>query len=155
MANNLTININDYLSESKKAEIVIEEFRKAIRSRLDSEKEITRIISNACYHAAFAEIDQISLLRKEDIKAKVYEIIEDPKSYSVFRNHYMTGKPESTAAIFVDESVAENKDLIKRKVKESLESMNLDSKVLNVLEQKAEDLSSMVFDIIYSLKKEQ
>ena len=125
----MEINIYEHISEERMSEIAEEEFRRIVRDRLDDEKELTRIIGNSAYVKAFGILEEHL---PEDwhatVSKKVKEIINDRSSYSIFRNHYSTNKPESTASKYVESVVIDNKDKITEMVNKLIdEKLNRDS----------------------------
>lgn len=109
----MEINIFEHLSQDKMNEIVEEEFRKVVRERLNSEKEITRIIGNSAYHKAFGILDNaLPEDWKETVVKKVSEVVNDAERYNIFRYNWSTNKPESLASNLIESTVEQNKDRI-------------------------------------------
>ena len=124
----MEINIKDYLSEDEVEKIVVEEIRTSIK-RILTESETTRIIGNASYFCAHDIIDNcISVEQQLDIVKKTNEILEDMSSYSVFRYHYLSKKPESLAAKIIDKTVKNNEEKIISMVNKKIEQkLNADT----------------------------
>ena len=90
----MEIKIEDYLTNSEIRDIIVEELRNKIKNNF-SEKDITRIISNAPYYKAYDIFDEcLPEGYKDDIKEKVLNLIKNPKSYNIFRYDYYSKKPE-------------------------------------------------------------
>ena len=120
----MEIKIEDYLKNSEIKDIIVEELRNKIRNNF-SEKDITRIISNAPYYKAYDIFDEcLPEGYKDDIKEKVLNLRNNPKSYDIFRYNYYSKKPENVGAKIIEESIAENKDLIIENVQNAINNSN-------------------------------
>lgn len=114
----MEVNFKDYLTELEIKEIIKEEFKYIIREQLKDDKNITRIISNAPYYKLYEVVDEnLPADYKDTIKNKVSELINDLKSYNVFRYNYSDyRKSESVASDILELTVKENENLIKDNV---------------------------------------
>ena len=115
----MEIKIEDYLSHSQMEEIAKEEFRKIVRSKLDSEKTISRIIGNAAYYKSYDILDN-SLPEdwQEEVRSNVEKIVKEGKSYNIFRYNWSDNRPESEASRVVEQAIKDNKDKIIEQVNE-------------------------------------
>lgn len=129
----IEINISDYLDESEIKEIVIEEYRSALRNKLSNEKEITRIIGNTWYQEFHSMLDEIVPNYKQIIIDNVAKLInEGVNGYGVFRakNHW---NEASIATKIVEETVNANRDILKEKVKEAMITKDFSREILDQL----------------------
>jgi|GEM_PF-3030635 len=105
----MEVNVLQYLSEDEIKEICKDEIRMKIRESF-REKDIARIVSNSAYYKAYDLVDEhITKEHRDTIVESVDKIINDSKSYNVFRYHYMTNKPESIASQIVENTVESRK----------------------------------------------
>lgn len=150
----IKININNYLSEQDKKEIVTNEFRRAIRESLNSDTKITDILSNAAYISVFKETNELVKDAKERIFNKVNEILDNPTNYCVFRNNYLTNAPESLASKMLDEAVRNNKELFNEKVYKVIAECS-DERIWNLFEDLADTFGSMISKIASTARSKQ
>ena len=125
----MEIDINDYLSKEQIGEIVVDELRRIIRNKFNSDKEIERLIGNSAYEKAFGILDN-SLPEGwvETVTAKVEEVVNDVARYSVFRYNWSSNMPESVASKLIEQVVIDNKLKIIDKVNEIIDDrLNKDS----------------------------
>lgn len=125
----MEINVEEYLGTATVREIVEEELRHALRSRLNKPGEFDRIISNISYYAVFQEIDAAvedggETLRNQ-IKDYAYEHLNKGGNYGVFRSkdHWSDA---STATKIVEEFVQEKRGLIEERVHQAITQMPFD-----------------------------
>lgn len=118
----MNIKLEDYLSQSQMEEIVADELRKIVRAKLSSDSEVQRIIGNAAYHKAYDILDNAMPEGwVEAVTSKVKDVVNDAKSYNIFRYNWSTNAPESQASRIVERTVVENKDKIVTQVNEILD----------------------------------
>lgn len=135
----MDIKIQDYLSYEEIREIIIEETRNFAKNELDKfkkqeEEENKRIETNLVYEIIGDFVNQEILSNQEyqdKIKKKVKEEIEDEGTikYEVFCRGYYE-KEKGLGYKIIEDTVKENQDIIKEKVKLILE--NLDYKDLTL-----------------------
>lgn len=135
----MDIKIQDYLSYDEIREIIIEETRNFAKNELDKfkkqeEEENKRIETNLVYEIIGDFVNQEILSNQEyqdEIKKKVKEEIEDEGvvRYEVFYRGYYE-EEKSLGYKIIEDTVRENQDIIKEKVKLILE--NLDYKDLTL-----------------------
>lgn len=125
----MTFNIDDYLSEDRKAEIAEEMFRDQIRIKLQRPGSLDRIISNISYYAVFQEVDAAvtnggeSL--REQIRDRAFKVINKGSNYEVFRSR-TAWSDASTATKIVEELLQEKRDLIRDRVTQAIKDMPFD-----------------------------
>lgn len=108
------INIEDYITDERITEIIEEELRNIIQRKWNN--ELSTLLSNVSYRNVFSKVDELLEDDKnaEDIIVeKTKNIIQDLKSYSVFRSkdEYIT-KEDSVGQKILNEAVKDNKSLI-------------------------------------------
>ena len=118
----MEINISDYLSQSQMEDIVADELRRIVNHKLSSDSEVQRIIGNAAYYKAYDILDNAMPEDwAETVTSKVKEVVNDAKSYNIFRYDWSTNMPESKASRIVEQTVVESKDKIITQVNEILD----------------------------------
>lgn len=147
------MDITDYLSREKMVEIATEIFQDKCKDYFSSEENTMRILSNLSYKVVGEEIDKVVPNHKRVIIGKVAEIIKNKDlSGQIFRNHWASNKPESLASIIVEETVRENRQLIKERVIQSIKEKDFSEDTLMKFEQLTEDFTSNIYDMVQTLK---
>lgn len=125
----MEINVDEYLGTATVREIVEEELRHALRSRLNKPGEFDRILSNISYYAVFQEVDAAvedggETLRNQ-IRDRAYEHLNEGGNYGIFRSkdHWSDA---SVATKIVEEFVREKRDLIEERVHQAITQMPFD-----------------------------
>lgn len=124
----MEIDFSDYVSESERHEIVVDEFRQAVARSLKTSNDVERFIGNVAYGAIGGVVDEVL---GEEARAVIGEkaatIIRNLTPYTVFRtaDTVLREKP-SLAQRFLDEAVAENKDLIAKRVRRIINEVGQD-----------------------------
>ena len=110
----MEINIMDYLDEEEIKEICIQEVRRLIKTK--DETNLERIMVNSAYRNVFGIVDDLLPQGySERIVENVNKIIDSSTSFSLFRWDYSTGHPTSLGAKIIEETVKSRKqDLINR-----------------------------------------
>ena len=125
----IEIELDDYISEEEKKEIVIETFRENIEGAFgggefdQSSKERERIINNSV--AKWIEQHIESILTEDDINVlteNVKKTIHEKNDYSfyVFAKPDIWDRTEYSAYKIIAQAVKENENYIKEKVTESI-----------------------------------
>lgn len=125
----MEINIDDYISESQKAEIAEEMFRSALARKMQATNDVDRILSNISYYAVFQEIDAAvegggETLRNQ-IRDHAYEHLNKGGNYGIFRSKDRWSEA-STATKIVEEFVHEKRGLIEERVHQAITQMPFD-----------------------------
>lgn len=127
----IEIDISDYLQESEIKEIVIDEYKYALRNKLKDEKEITRIIGNTWHQEFHTMLDEIVPNYKQTIVENVAKLInEESSNYSVFRAK-TNWNDASIATKIVEETVKANKDILVEKVKEVMRTKDFSKEIID------------------------
>jgi hypothetical protein len=148
--NEITINIDNYISEEEKTAIVKEEFASLVRSRMNTEKDIERILTNNGYYFFQKEIDELIPGYKDVISEKVRELITKKAtdySFSVFREGRW-GEEKSIATQYVENTVKENRDLIKSTVIEQIKDKDYSQDICDQLA----DISELFYTLAENLR---
>ena len=113
----MEINIDDYLTEDHKREIIIEQYRLVVSSNMKSEADIQRILSNAGFNTVYSIVDEcFDGSSKAVIKAKINEILNDPSAYHIFNKPDAWSRETNSAYDYLQKCVEENRDTIRDKV---------------------------------------
>ena len=157
----ITININDYLSEEDKIKIAQDAFKEAIRYgvieelKSDSNRQMDnyeRVIGNSVHHYLQDEIDAIL---GTDTKALIRERVKETVgkldyNYSLFRTKSFFETEDSPAQTVVKETIREltpqMKEALSKKMMENIEGLEV--------EQMLDVIREMFYEIIQDkLKK--
>ena len=129
METTVTINIEDYLSESEKKEIATECFKDELRKgllentgRMTSYENYERVISNSIFQFLRENIDSvIGCDHMKIIKEKVDEIIlKDDYRFDLFRKKNFWEKEDSPAQIIAKQAVESHKEEMTTRIKAAL-----------------------------------
>ena len=122
----ITINLEDYMSTETMSEIAEEEFRFALRSKLNANGGVDRILSNISYYAVFDEIDRVVENGGDSIREKirewVFDTINKGRNYGIFRSK-TPYQDASTATKIVEELLHQKRDLIRDRVTQCIKDM--------------------------------
>jgi hypothetical protein len=153
----ITIDINDYLSESEKKKYAIEAFKETIKKGMFNDKEgikldseIQRVIGNISHSIVMEEVQKYIPNCEELIKKKTLEVInKDSFSYEVFKKKNVWDKEDSLAITYMNETIRANKELFQKRIKETIENYDLSN---DLAEQISNEFSQMA-DSIYKLSE--
>lgn len=141
----MEIKIENYLSDSEVKEIVSDELRVQIREHFRNEENAKRLLSNLAYHIVMEEVDKIVPNHKEELVRKVTELLQQSDlKFHVFNYDIWNGTPKSFAAKTIEETVKENKQLIKDKVIQAIQNRDYSEDSLSKLEELGENIYSFV-----------
>ena len=157
METTITIDINDYLSESEKKQYAIEAFKETIKRGMFDDKEgiqldreIQRVIGNISHSIVMDEVQKYIPNCEELIKQKVLKILtEDSFSYQVFKKKDAWENQESLAITYMNETIRANKELFQKRIKETIENYDLSK---DIAEQISNEFGQMA-DTIYKLSE--
>lgn len=149
----MEIKIENYLDPHEIKEIVVDELRNQIRNHFQNEENAERLLINLSYQIVSDEVEKITPNYKDIIVAKVNQLINDKDlSYHLYNFHYHTNQAVSLGAKYIEETVNENKQLIKDKVLSSIMNKDYSDEAWNKLERLAEDFTSNIYDFIETIK---
>lgn len=119
----LEINIDDYISEEEKKNIVINAYENAVYEIL-RRTDKDQLLANVGYEVVFKAVNE--MLGEDSIQIiseKVKKILSEFTSFEVFRDGTYGGKP-SKGYLLLEEVVTENKELINNRVKNLITGMS-------------------------------
>jgi flavorubredoxin len=151
----MEIKIEDYLNHSEIKDVVIDELRNQIRKHFNNEENANRLLINLSYAIVKNEVDKIVPNHQEVLVKKVAEIINDSKSteFCLFDfDSWGSGRNKSLGAKIIEETVAENKQLIKEKVIESITNKDYSEDAWNKFEALAESFTSNIYDFVDAMR---
>lgn len=123
------INMGDYLSEERKAEIAEEMFRDALSYKLSEAGGVDRVLSNISYYAVFDVIDKEVEAGGEKLRGlirdRAFEHLNKGGNYGIFRSKDRWSDA-STATKIVEGLVHEKRDLIEERVHQAITQMPFD-----------------------------
>ncbi len=141
MEKNITININDYLSEEEQKEYAIEVFKETIKESMFGKKEgdklideVERVIANISHNIVMEEVQKYIPNFEEMIKQKVVKLLTDSSlSYYVFREKDAWRSKDSLAIVYMNEAIRENKELLQKRIKEIIENYDFKKEIMEKL----------------------
>ena len=139
----MNINIKDYVSEEEIKDIIGDEIRRSVRHHMNTEAELSRIITNISYKELWKQIELEVPNCEKTLKEKTIERIRNISDYDIFRRKDAYGAEDSLAVKLIDECVKENKDIINDKVKNifnELSNSDLKYDIQGILEEYIEKL---------------
>lgn len=119
----LEINIDDYISEEEKKNIVINAYENAVYETLRRTDKY-QLLANVGYDVVFKAVNE--MLGEDSIQIiseRVKKILSEFTSFEVFRDGTYGGKP-SKGYLLLEEVVTENKELINSRVKNLITGMS-------------------------------
>lgn len=154
----IEIDINEYLTESEKKELVIEAFKEQVKRELfksqngtiQSDSEVQRIIGNITGQIVMNEVQKYIPECEEMIKAKTIEALsKDDYTYYVFKKKDIWDKEESLAVTYMNETIKSCKETFQKRIKETIENYDLTN---DIAEQISNEFGKMA-DTIYKLSE--
>lgn len=161
----ITINIDDYLTESDKRELVREAFKEQVLQKLFNTKDLSkneceRLISNISYYSIVEYVQQFIPDFEEKIRERVAEVIEEDYQHLSYKVFYSGGYSEKPSLGFniIQDVVRENKELIKSKVKTAIENHRTETvvndKFIEITQEHVSNMREML-DIFYKKQEAQ
>lgn len=143
----IKIDVADYLSQEDIKELCKEQVRYEIQKLFKNEIEAQRLLANLSYEIVFKEVDKVIENSRELVINKTQEIINNPSTYSVFRDGFYGGK-KSLAYDIMEKAVKDNTLLINEKVKETILNKDYSKEVWDKFEQLADAFTSNIYEIV-------
>ena len=112
-----------------------------------NETEAQRLLSNLSYQIVFNEVDKVVANSQDVIVKKTTELVNDVKSYTIFRYHYYSGSPDNNGARILEQAIIDNKQLINEKVKETIINKDYSEKIWEAFENLADTFISNIYEI--------
>lgn len=154
----ISLNIDEYLTEEDKKEIAQEEYRKAIRQHMSNENDYTRVIQNAVYRFAFDEIDKqidgnIKNIIEKEVKNTLLKSDSDYR-FMIFRSRNSIGeRANSVGQNILENAVKDNAHIIIDQVKNVLE--NADSyRLQTIMEGVSANITDSFIEMLQTRKGE-
>lgn len=122
----LTIEIDDYLTEDDKRELVKEAFRYEVQSKIRSDYDMNTFINNLSYANVVEQVNKVVPNYEDKLRDKVAEVVDGLTSYTVFyKGSSIYGKEESSVGNdLIGELVTENRAAINSKVLAIIEDLD-------------------------------
>ena len=154
----IEIDINEYLTENEKKELIIEAFKEQVKSELfkshngtiQSDSEVQRIIGNITGQIVMNEVQKYIPDCEKMIREKTIEALsKENYSYYVFKKKDAWDKEESLAVTYMNETIKSCKETFQKRIKETIENYDLSN---DIAEQISNEFSQMA-DTIYKLSE--
>lgn len=131
----LKINVEDYLDKEEIIEMIRYHLSYSIK------KDTDRILSNASYGVMFEAVNKaLDDKMKEIIKQKVLEHIQNFSDFYIFRKESIYGDKASVGQEIIDKAVIDNKDRIYERVDSAINSVNINEKLEDMINDSFEDI---------------
>ena len=149
----INVKISDYLSEEEIKEIVQDEFRGKVRSILDEENNLERVISNCAYRDLGEELEKLVHNYKDILNEYIKKVFnsKDSISYELFRGGISPSR-EGRGTILIEEYVNNNKKMLEDKIKETILDCDFSDKIYSKAEDLINEMSDNMYEFINLLK---
>ena len=138
----IEINIEDYITEEEKKEMVLNAYQNAIYEKMRYMKE-DEFLANVGYEVIFKAVDEMLGEDRKIIEEKVKELIGNFSSFDVFRDRNY-GKP-SKGYLMIEEAVESNRELINKRVKSLITEMSDESFKYKIEDMLNEEIHKAIF----------
>ena len=139
----IEINIEDYITEEEKKEMVLNAYRNAIYEKMGYMKE-DEFLANVGYEVIFKAVDEmLGEDSRKIIEEKVKELIGNFSSFEVFRSSDY-GNP-SKGYLMIEEAVESNRELINKRVKSLITEMSDKSFKYKIEDMLNEEIHKAIF----------
>jgi hypothetical protein len=150
----MEIKIENYLNHDEIKETVQDELRRQVRKHFENEENAKRLLSNLAYHIVQEDVDKIIPNYENELITKVISLLNNKDiSYHLYNFHYDNGKAVSAGAKIIEQTVLENKDIIKQKVIDSILNKDYSEQAWNKFESLAEDFKANIYDFVEQMRK--
>lgn len=137
MSNEITLDLDQYISEDEKRQIAREEFREACRR--SSKENFERILSNAGYEMVAAEVDKaFDDGMAATVKKNAIRVINELSGHSVFSAPNAWDREPSKGWQILQASVDESRSLIQERVQTIIQKYD-DHQLREILEERMVD----------------
>ena len=147
----MKINVEDYLDHKAIQEIVEDELRGQVRKHFTNEENEKRLLTNLSYHIVKEEVNKIVPNFEQELIEKVASLIRDKSSvsFNLFDfDTYGSGRSKSLGAKIVEQTVEENRQLIKDKVVEAIQERDYSEEALIKLENLSEEFAGNIYNFV-------
>jgi hypothetical protein len=150
----MEILITDYLSQEEIKEIAQDEVRVQIREHFKNEENAKRLLSNLAYQIVQEEVNKIVPNYEQELVKKVASLIsEKDLTFHVYNfDTYGGGKARSLGAKIIEQTVQENKELIRSKVVDAIQEKDYSEEALLKLEALSDNFASNIYDFVEMMK---
>lgn len=150
----MEIKILDYLDESEIKEIVVSELREQIKTHFKDEQNSKRLLSNLAYHFVQEEINKIVPNYETELINKIAEMIKGKSlGFNMFDfDSYGNGLNKSLGAKIVEQTILENRELIKNKIINEIQNRDYSEDAWLKFEFLAEQFISNIYDFVELIK---
>ena len=160
----ITINIDDYLSESEKKEYAIEAFKEAVKyglfkgqQSIQLDSEIQRVIGNISHGIVMEEVQKYIPNCEQLIKDKTLEIIQNENfSHQIFHKKDVWDNEESKAITYMNAVINSSKAEFEQKIKDAILAYDPSDDIRDKLSDTFEKMGDTVYKLseLFMQKKE-
>ena len=153
----LEVNIDNYLSEQEKKDIVIEAFKEVVKNEIldgngantiQSDTEIQRVIGNISHHVVMREVQQYIPDFEKLIKDKVNKAISsDSLNYQIFKTKDVWDSKESLAVTYINEEVRNCKEILKQRVRSEISNYDLSNIIRDEVSSVFEEMAGNLYKL--------
>ena len=152
----ININIEDYLTEEEKKELVIDVFRNHVRKELfkerdgtiQSDSEVTRVIGNIAHDIVMDEVQKYIPDCKEMIRQKTVEALsKDSFSYYVFKRKDAWDKDEGLAVTYMNQAISECKSVFQERIKKTIADYDLTNDISREISEQFGQMADTVYKL--------
>ena len=152
----IEINVNDYLSEEDKKELVIEVFKEQVKRELfkssdgtiQAGSEVQRIIGNISHEIVMAEVQKYIPDCEKMIKDKTMECLNAKSfSYYVFKKKDAWERDESLAITYMNEAIRESKEVFKNRIKEAIAKYDLSKDIAAEISNTVGEMADTIYKL--------
>lgn len=152
----MDINFKDHLSNDEIKEIISDELRAQIKSHFKNEDNAKRLLANLAYQIVQEEVNKIVPNYEQELIGKVASLIQEKDlTYHVFNFDYLNGSAKSLGARIIEQTVQENKELIKSKVIEGIQKKDYSEESLIKLENLSDSFTSNIYDFVELMRNKK
>lgn len=148
----MNIEISNYLSHDEIKEIVEDELRAQIRNHFSNEENARRLLSNLSYQIIFDEVDKTVTESKSVIADKTRQLLNNMTAYNVFRDDSYGGR-KSLATQLMEQSVKDNAELLRDKVRETIVNKDMSEEVWTIFEKMGDEFASNIYQLVELARK--
>ena len=139
----IEINIEDYITEEEKKEMVLNAYRNAIYEKMGYMKE-DEFLANVGYEIIFKAVDEmLGEDSRKTIEENVKQLIGNFSTFEVFRSSEY-GK-QSKGYLKIEEAVESNRELINKRVKSLITEMSDESFKYKIEDMLNEEIHKAIF----------
>lgn len=154
----MDIKIEDYLDDKAIQEVVEDELRGQVRKHFANEENAKRLLTNLAYYIVRKEVNKIVPNFEQELIEKVASLIRDKSSvsFNLFDfDKYNSGRHKSLGAKIVEQTVEENRQLIKDKVVQTIQERDYSEDAWSKFEHLAEQFTSNIYDFVDLIKSKK